>query len=70
MKIQNIEIEKIIPDINNARTHDSEQIKKLASAIDRYGFNNPLVVNQKNIILSGHARYEASKLLEIKEVLV
>ncbi|AJI54344.1 site-specific DNA-methyltransferase [Francisella philomiragia] len=68
MKIQNIEIEKIIPDINNARTHDSEQIKKLASAIDRYGFNNPLVVNQKNIILSGHARYEASKLLEIKEV--
>jgi ParB-like chromosome segregation protein Spo0J len=30
---------------NNARTHSKKQIKQIASSIKRFGFNNPVLVD-------------------------
>ena len=66
MKIELIEIDKIIPYINNPRKN--QNIDKVASSIKEFGFQQPIVVDKKMTIIVGHTRYEASKKLELKKV--
>jgi len=66
MKIELIEIDKIIPYINNPRKN--QNIDKVASSIKEFGFQQPLVVDKSMTIIVGHTRYEASKKLELKKV--
>jgi ParB-like chromosome segregation protein Spo0J len=66
MKIELIEIDKIIPYINNPRKN--QNIDKVASSIKEFGFQQPIVVDKSMTIIVGHTRYEASKKLELKKV--
>ena len=50
---------------NPRRKHNYE---KVASSIKEFGFNQPIVVDKKGIIIAGHSRYEAAKILNLKEV--
>lgn len=68
LKILNIPIEKIIPYINNSRTHSDEQIAKIASSIKEFGFNDPIAIDMLNGVIAGHGRLEAAKLLGYEEV--
>lgn len=68
LKVSNLSIEKLIPYINNARTHSKDQIAKIAASIKEFGFNDPIAIDSKNGIIAGHGRYEAAKLLSLKEV--
>jgi hypothetical protein len=52
----------------NARTHSKNQIKQLAKSIERFGFNNPILIDENNIVLAGHGRVEAAKLLGLSSV--
>lgn len=63
-----IETEKLIPYINNARTHSPEQINKLRASLREFGFINPVIIDKDNNIIAGHGRVEAAKLEGIKEV--
>ena len=67
-KIQLWEIEKLVPYEKNARTHSSEQIKEIANSIDKFGFNNPILVDGQKGIIAGHGRLLAAKHLGMKEV--
>jgi hypothetical protein len=53
---------------NNARLHPEGQIQSLASAIQRFGFTQPIVVNDKLTILAGHARFEAARRLGLDQI--
>ena len=66
MEIQEIEIDKIIPYINNPRKNLN--IDKVASSIKEFGFQQPIVVDKTNTIVVGHTRYEAAKKLGITKV--
>ena len=66
MDIQFKNIVEIKPYSNNPRTKRS--IDKVAQSIKEFGFQQPLVIDKKNIIIVGHTRYEAAKLLELKKV--
>jgi ParB-like chromosome segregation protein Spo0J len=44
----------------NARTHSRKQIRQIAASIRKFGFLNPLIVDEGNMILAGHGRLEAS----------
>lgn len=68
MKIDLISIENVIPYSQNSRKHSDEQINRIALSIAEFGFNQPIVVDEKNIILVGHGRLEAAKKLLHKEV--
>ncbi|WP_375427838.1 site-specific DNA-methyltransferase, partial [uncultured Sphingomonas sp.] len=48
--------------------HNARQIKKLAGAIDRSGFNVPVLVDDEPSIVSGHTRLAAAKLLGLSSV--
>lgn len=56
------------PDARNARTHPEWQLKKLENGMEAYGFTNPILVDEKNVIIAGHGRLEAAKRLGLEEV--
>ena len=64
--MQEIEIDKIIPYINNPRKNLN--VDKVASSIKEFGFQQPIVVDKTNTIVVGHTRYEAAKKLGITKV--
>ena len=46
-EMQLVDINKLIPYVNNARTHSPEQITKLRSSLREFGFVNPIIVWQR-----------------------
>src|SRR5436305_1669955 len=53
---------------NNARTHSKKQVRQIAKSIKRFGFCNPVLVDDQNQIVAGHGRVEAAKLLGLQAV--
>src|ERR1700761_5960835 len=56
------------PNPRNARTHPKKQIKRLAENIRKFGFTNPLVVDDQGVIWGGHGRFEAAHSIGLTEV--
>lgn len=52
----------------NARTHDEDQITRLAASITQVGFLDPIEVTPDGEILAGHGRLEAAKRLGMTEI--
>ncbi len=63
MTIEILNISDIKPYEKNARTHPKKQIELLASNIKRFGFTTPILVDKNNVLIAGHGRLEALKLL-------
>lgn len=61
-------INKLIPYINNACIHSTEQIKKIRSSLREFGFINPIIIDNNYNIIAGHGRVIAAKEEGIKEV--
>ena len=59
--MQLIPIDKLVPYVNNARTHSKEQITKLRSSLREFGFINPVIIDQDCGIIAGHGRVMAAK---------
>ena len=67
-KLELINIEKLIPYANNARTHSDEQIKKIRASLREFGFINPVLIDKDCGIIAGHGRVEAAKREGIEKV--
>lgn len=67
-KMQLVTIDKLIPYINNARTHSPEQIKKLRASLREFGFINPVIIDKDFNVIAGHGRLLAAKEEGITEV--
>ena len=67
MKIVYCEIGSIKPYPNNPRKNE-KATKKVAASILEFGFNQPIVVDQDDIIIVGHTRYDAALLLGMETV--
>ncbi|WAT19278.1 site-specific DNA-methyltransferase [Aurantiacibacter sp. MUD11] len=63
-----VPIGSIKPDPGNARTHSESQIAKIANSIEQFGFNNPILIDKRNVVIAGHGRLEAAKCLELQSV--
>jgi DNA modification methylase len=63
LSIVHLPIDKLIPYVNNSRTHSDEQVAKIASSIKEFGFNDPIAIDMLNGIIAGHGRLEAARLL-------
>lgn len=68
LKYELVDVDRLIPYINNARTHSKEQVTRLASSIKEFGFINPVITDGEHGILAGHGRIAAAKQLGIKRV--
>ena len=56
------------PRSTNPRTHSKKQIIQIANAIRRFGFTNPILVDDANGIVAGHGRIEAAKIVGLDQV--
>ena len=63
-----VNLSEIKPYKKNAKQHPKKQVDQIAFSIERYGFNQPLVLDLNNVIIVGHGRFEAAKKLELEEV--
>ena len=63
-----VDIEKLVPYVNNARTHSQDQINKLRSSIREFGFINPVIIDKDYGVIAGHGRIMAAKEEGVKEV--
>ncbi len=61
-------IEKLTPNDRNTRTHTRKQIQEIANSISAFGFVNPILIDEDAVIIAGHGRYAAAKLLGLKQV--
>ena len=68
LKISYSETSKLIPYVNNSRTHSPAQVAQIASSIKEFGFTNPLLVDDGGGIIAGHGRLQAAELLGIDTV--
>ena len=67
-EMQLISIDKLVPYVNNARTHSAEQIIKLRSSLREFGFVNPIIIDRDFNVIAGHGRLMAAKEEGINEV--
>ena len=67
-RMQMVQTDKLIPYVNNARTHSKEQILKLRSSLREFGFINPVIIDQEYNVIAGHGRLMAAKEEGLGEV--
>src|SRR5438046_594051 len=56
------------PRPTNPRTHSRKQIAQIAKAIRRFGFINPILVDDANFMIAGHGRLEGAKAVGLDQV--
>ena len=67
-EMQMVPIGKLIPYVNNARTHSEDQITKLRSSLREFGFINPILIDRDYNVIAGHGRLAAAKAENFDEV--
>jgi DNA modification methylase len=68
LEIEYLPLSALKPNPDNPRRHGAKQIEKLTASIGRLGFNGPIVIDEENLILCGHGRYEAALKLQLEEI--
>lgn len=53
-------VRSLRPDKRNARTHSKNQIRQIRKSIQRFGWTYPILVDENDVIIAGHGRYEAA----------
>jgi DNA modification methylase len=68
LHIVQLPLGELHPANRNARTHSKKQVEQIAASIAKFGFNNPVLVDDDNRLIAGHGRVAAAKLLGMDEV--
>jgi ParB-like chromosome segregation protein Spo0J len=67
-EIELICLDAIKPNPRNAHTHPKKQIRRLADNIGTFGFTVPVIIDETSMLLAGHGRLEAARLLGLKKI--
>jgi ParB-like chromosome segregation protein Spo0J len=67
-KVEMVAVSQLVPYKANARIHSRQQIQKIAESIRRFGFCNPILIDDNYQVIAGHGRVEAAKLLGLTDV--
>ena len=61
-------VRKLRPNKRNVRTHSKNQVRQIANSIQRFGWTYAILVDEHWVIIAGHGRYLAAKLLGMRQV--
>jgi ParB-like chromosome segregation protein Spo0J len=67
-RIELVPVNRLTPYKGNARTHSRKQVRQIADSIKRFGFTNPVLIDEGGGIIAGHGRVEAARLLGLTGV--
>lgn len=59
MQIEKVKIADLLEYKNNAKEHPQWQIEQIVESIEKFGFNDPIAIDENNIIIEGHGRLYA-----------
>jgi DNA modification methylase len=67
-RIELWELDRLVPYINNARTHSDAHVAQIAASITEFGFNAPILVDSNAGVIAGHGRLLAARKLNLEQV--
>lgn len=67
-RVAQVPLDQLHPDASNPRTHKPKQIRQIADSIAKFGFTNPILIDEAGSVLAGHGRLAAAQLLGLKFV--
>jgi len=67
-RIEMVAIESLKANQRNARTHTNRQVKLIADSLKAFGFVNPVLIDETGMIVAGHGRVAAARLLGMMQV--
>jgi site-specific DNA-methyltransferase (adenine-specific) len=67
-KVEQWDINKLVPYARNSRTHSDEQVAQIAASIKEWGFTTAVLVDEQGGIIAGHGRTLAAQRLKMTEV--
>lgn len=67
-KVERRTVESLIPYARNARTHSEAQVAQIAASIHEWGWTTPVLIDETGMLIAGHGRVMAARLLEITEI--
>lgn len=67
-KVELVPIGQLRPNPRNSRKHPEQQISQLMSSVSAFGFICPILVDENMMVLAGHGRLEAARLLGIQQI--
>ena len=56
------------PNLRNARTHSRKQIRQIADSIREFGFTNPILIDDQDMVVAGHGRLAAAQAMAMDRV--
>ena len=68
MEIVMRKVSELTPYGLNAKKHDDKQVDNVANSIKRFGWQQPIVIDEQGVVVIGHCRLMAAKKLTLKEV--
>src|SRR4051812_1889365 len=66
--VEEIALGQLRPYERNARTHSPAQVEQVAASVREFGWTNPLLIDEDGLIIAGHGRLAAAKLLGLAAV--
>ena len=66
--VRMVPTESLRPYERNAKIHDERQVEMIASSIQEFGFNNPVLIDDDGMVIAGHGRLLAAKKLGLDEI--
>ena len=68
LQIKNLKLGDIHAYKNNAKKHPESQVQQIISSITKFGFNNPILIDENNEIIAGHGRFMAAQVMNLETV--
>lgn len=68
LKVEYLDLSVVKPYENNAKLHPEEQIEQIKKSIQEFGMNDPIAIDEDNVIIEGHGRYEACTQLGFDKI--
>src|SRR5499427_3333754 len=60
--------ERLIPYAANPRLHSQTDVEKIAASIVKWGWTNPVLVDEHSVLIAGHGRVAAAARLGLKSI--
>lgn len=68
LEIEYMSIDQLIPYGKNTKIHQNKQVGQIVNSIKEFDFNNPILIDEKNVIIAGHGRLMAAKQINLDNV--
>ena len=68
LKIEMWDIARPIEHARNPKKHPPEQVTQIVNSFREFQMVEPIIVDERGVILAGHGRYMAAKQLQYKQI--